>query len=148
MHRRTFVAGMAAVVAAPLAGEAQQVRKVHRIGFLGAGTPTGWRPGIEALQLGLRDHGYVEGSDVTIEYRWAENRFDRLPELAAELVRLNPAVIITHGTPCSRALKRATSTIPIVMSIIGNPVEKGVVSSLAQPGNVGRRTAHAASRAG
>jgi putative ABC transport system substrate-binding protein len=107
---------------------------VYRIGFLGAGTRAAWGPGIEALQLGLRDHGYVDGRDITIEYRWAENRFDRLPELALELVRLNPDVIITHGTPCTLALKRATSAIPIVMSIIGNPVENGVVSSLAQPG--------------
>jgi putative ABC transport system substrate-binding protein len=69
-----------------------------------------------------------------IEYRWAENRYDRLPELAAELVRLNLDVIITHGTPCTLALKRATSTTPIVMSIIGNPVENGAVASLARPG--------------
>ena len=88
-----------------------------------------------ALQLGLREHGYVEGRDFTIEYRWAENRFDRLSTLAGEVVRLNPDLIITHGTPCTLAVKRATSTIPIVMSIIGNPVETGVVTSLAQRGS-------------
>jgi len=135
MERRAFLAAIAgSVLAAPLAAEAQQPGKVWRIGFLGTGTPTGWGPGIEALRLGLRDHGYVEGRNITIEYRWAEDRYDRLPELAAELVRLNLVVIITHGTPCTLALKRATSTIPIVMSIIGNPVENGAVSSLARPG--------------
>ena len=134
MDRRHFLlTSLAGALAAPLAAEGQPEKKV-RIGFLGAGTAASWGPGIEALQLGLRDHGYVDGRDFMIEYRWAENRFDRLPELAAELVRLNPDVIITHGTPCSLALKRATSAIPIVMSIIGNPVENGVVSSLARPG--------------
>jgi len=133
LTRRTFVIHAVTLLAAPLAAEGQHEKKV-RVGFLGAGTAASWGPGIEALQLGLRDHGYVDGRDFTIEYRWAENRFDRLPELAAELVRLNPHVIITHGTPCSLALKRATSAIPIVISIIGNPVENGVVSSLARPG--------------
>jgi putative ABC transport system substrate-binding protein len=135
MERRTFLTMAAGgLLAAPLAVEAQSRGKVWRIGFLGAGTRAGWAQGVDALQLGLRDHGYVDGRNVTIEYRWAENRFDRLPELAAELVRLNPDVIINHGTPCTLALKRATSAIPIVMSIIGNPVENGVVPSLAQPG--------------
>jgi putative ABC transport system substrate-binding protein len=135
MKRRAFLGTLAGgLLAAPLAAEALQPGKVWRIGFLGAGTLASFGPGIEALRLGLRDHGYVEGRNITIEYRWAENRYDRLPELAAELVRLNLDVITTHGTPCSLALKRATSAIPIVISIIGNPVENRVVSSLAQPG--------------
>ena len=133
--------GLAVVLAvsltlAPLASEAQQAGKVWRIGFLGSGTPTGWgRFGLEAIRLGLKDHGYVEGQNFRIEYRWAaEDRYDRIPELAAELVRLNPDVIITYGTPSSLALKRATSAIPIVMCIIGNPVENAAVASLARPG--------------
>ena len=136
MDRRAFISGMtASFLAAPLAAEAQQAGKVWRIGFLGSGTPTGWGgPGIEALRLGLRDHGYVEGRNIRIEYRWAEDRYDRIPELAAELVRLNPDVIITYGTPSTLALKRATSAIPIVMAIIGNPVENGAVATLARPG--------------
>ena len=135
MERRSFLAMVSgALLAAPFAAEAQQTGKVWRIAFLGAGTRASWGSGIEALLLGLRDHGYIDGRNITVEYRWAENRFDRLPELAAELVRLNPDLIITHGTPCTLALKRATSTIPIVISIIGNPVENGVVSSLAKPG--------------
>ena len=105
-----------------------------RIGFLGVADPTRFAPGVEAVRLGLRDYGYVEGRNITIEFRWAEGRYDRLPTLAAELVRLNVDVIITHGTPGTFALKGATSTIPIVMSIIGNPVESGAVASLAHPG--------------
>jgi putative ABC transport system substrate-binding protein len=121
-------------IAEPVAAEAQQAGKLWQIGFLGPGTPTAWKSGIEALQRGLQDHGYVEGRNVRIEYRWAENRYDRLPELAVELVRLKPDVIITAGTPSTLALKRATSAIPIVMSIIGNPVENGTVASLGRPG--------------
>jgi putative ABC transport system substrate-binding protein len=123
------------LLTAPLAAEAQRAGKVWQIGFLGSGTPTGWGgPGIEAIRLGLEDHGYVEGRNIRIEYRWAQDRYDRLPELAAELVRLNPDLIITYGTPSTLALKRATSAIPIVMAIIGNPVENGAVASLARPG--------------
>ena len=131
--------GLAVVLAISLtlalAADAQQAGKVWRIGFLGSGTPTAWgRFGLEAIRLGLKDHGYVEGQNIRIEYRWAEDRYDRIPELAAELVRLNPDVIITYGTPSSLALKRATSAIPIVMCIIGNPVENAAVASLARPG--------------
>jgi putative tryptophan/tyrosine transport system substrate-binding protein len=136
MERRVFIGTLTGgLLAAPLAAQAQPAAKMWRIGFLRSGTPTGWGgPGIEAIRLGLSDHGYVEGRNIRIEYRWAEDRYERLPELAAELVRLNPDVIITYGTPSSLALKRATSAIPIVMSIIGNPVENGVVASLARPG--------------
>jgi putative ABC transport system substrate-binding protein len=108
--------------------------KVWRIGFLGAATPARFDRFVEAVRLGLRDYGYVEGRNVKIEFRWAEGRYDRLPELAAELVGLNVDVVITHGAPGTLALKRATSTIPIVMAIIGNPVENGTVASLARPG--------------
>jgi putative tryptophan/tyrosine transport system substrate-binding protein len=134
-RRRFLLTSLAGALGAPLAVEAQQAGRVWRIGFLGSGAPTGWGgPGIEAIRLGLKDHGYVEGQNIKIEYRWAEDRYDRIPELAAELVRLNPDVIITYGTPSTLALKRATSAIPIVMAIIGNPVENGAVSSLARPG--------------
>jgi putative ABC transport system substrate-binding protein len=134
-RRRFLLTSLGGAFAAPLVAEAQQAGKVWRIGFLGSGTPTGWGgPGIEAIRLGLRDHGYVEGQNIKIEYRWAEDRYDRIPELAAEIVRLNPDVIITYGTPSTLALKRATSAIPIVMAIIGNPVENGAVASLARPG--------------
>jgi len=135
VDRRAFLATLTgALLAAPRAVEAQQAGKVWRIGFLGVADAARFAPGVEAVRLGLRDHGYVEGRNITIEFRWAEGRYDRLPELAAELVRLKVDVIITHGTPGTLALKGATSTIPIVMSIIGNPVESGAVASLARPG--------------
>jgi putative tryptophan/tyrosine transport system substrate-binding protein len=135
MNRRTFIVTAAGLLAAPLVGETQPpAGKVWRIGFLGGGTPTAFERQIEAIRLGLREHGYVEGKNITIEYRWAEGRYERLPSLAAELVRLNVAVIITHGGPGTLALKQATSTIPIVMAAIGNAVEVGAVASLARPG--------------
>ena len=82
----------------------------------------------------MRDFGYVEGTNITVEYRWAEGRYERLPELAAELVRSNVDMIVTHGTPGSLAAKRATTTIPIVMANIGDPVATGVVANIARPG--------------
>jgi putative ABC transport system substrate-binding protein len=133
-RRRFLLTALGGAFAAPLVAEAQPAGQMWRIGFLGAGTPTGWKAGVDAVRFGLRDLGYVEGRNMTMEYRWADNRYERIPELAAELVRLNPDVIITHGTPCTLALKRATQTIPIVISIIGNPIESGAVSSLARPG--------------
>jgi putative ABC transport system substrate-binding protein len=134
MKRRAVLYGSVTILAAPLVAQAQQAGKVWRIGFLGASDPVRFERGVESIRLGLRDHGYVEGRNITIEFRWADNRYDRLPVLAAELVRLNPDIIITHGTPGSLALQRAASTIPIVMAIIGNPVENQVVASLARPG--------------
>jgi putative tryptophan/tyrosine transport system substrate-binding protein len=122
---------------APLAAEAQPAGKVWRIGFLGLATAALYERQIEGLRRGLREHGYIEGRNVTIEFRWAEGQYDRLPALAAEIVRLNVDVIITHGTLGTLACKQATSTIPIVMAIVANPVEAGLVASLSRPsGNV------------
>ena len=106
----------------------------YRIGFLGGASAPGYGALVEELRLGLRDHGYVEGKNITIEYRWAEGKYDRLPALAAELVRLKVDVIITQGVPAALVAKQATTTIPIVMAIVGNPVETGIVASLARPG--------------
>ena len=97
-------------------------------------SPSTFASRIEGFRQGLRDFGYVEGTNITIEYRWAEGRYERLPELAAELVRSNVDLIVTHGTPGSLAAKRATTTIPIVMASIGDPVATGVVASVARPG--------------
>jgi putative ABC transport system substrate-binding protein len=113
---------------------AQQAGKVPRIGFLGLASPSTWASRLEGFRLGLRDFGYVEGTNITIEYRWAQGRYERLPELAAELVRSNVDLIVTHATPGSLAAKRATTTIPIVMANIGDPVAAGVVASVARPG--------------
>ncbi len=135
MERRTFLCGLTlGPLAAPLAVEAQPVGTAYRIGFLGGASAPGYAALVEELRLGLRDHGYVEGKNITIEYRWAEGKYDRLPALAAELVRLKVDVIITQGVPAALVAKQATTTIPIVMAIVGNPVETGIVASLARPG--------------
>jgi putative tryptophan/tyrosine transport system substrate-binding protein len=116
-------------------GPSQQPAKVHRIGFLGTGSREGRTFMIQGLLQGLREHGYVEGKNIVIEYRFSEGRNERLPELASELVNLKVALIVASGSPASLAAKQATSTIPIVMgSLAANPVETGFIASLARPG--------------
>lgn len=121
------------VLIGPCAGEAQQ-GKSYRLGFLGAASAPQYASQIEAMRQGLRDLGYVEGKNLIIEYRWAEGRYERLGNLAAELVRLKVDVIVTHGTPGSQAAKQATRSIPIVMAVVGNPEETGLIQSIARPG--------------
>jgi len=119
---------------APLAAEAQPAGKTYRIGFLGSQSPAGQRTRLEAFRQGLAEHGYVEGRNVIIEYRWAEGDYKRLPGLAKELVALTPDLIVSSGgPPAALALKAATKTIPIVF--LGGPaVEMGIVPSIARPG--------------
>jgi putative ABC transport system substrate-binding protein len=107
-----------------------------RIGFLGVATRAAWGPRLDAFRAGLRDLGYVEGKNLTIEFRFAEGQYDRLPALAAELVRLKVDIIVTHSAPGAIAAKDATATIPIpvVMTNVGDAVERGIVASLARPG--------------
>jgi putative ABC transport system substrate-binding protein len=134
MNRRSFVIGFGLILTAPLAAEAQQPRKFPLIGFLSTFSPSDvplWR---EGLRKGLRDLGYTEGHDIAIEYRYAEGRLERLPGLAAELVRLKVDVIVAETTPASLAAKQATTKIPIVMTIVGDPVGSGVIPNLARPG--------------
>jgi putative ABC transport system substrate-binding protein len=114
-------------------GQAQQAKKVHRIGYLSAGTSSSEALRLEAFREGLRQRGYVEGQNIIIEVRYAEGRPERLPDLAADLVRLKVDVIVTGGT-LVRAAKDATSTIPIVMLFSSDPVGNGLVASLARPG--------------
>lgn len=128
-----FVLG-AMLVAFGLPAQAQQPKKVARIGFLTAASRTGSAHFTEALLQGLRELGYVEGQNISIEYRWADGKFERLPELAAELVRLKVDVIVAVVTQASLAAKNATGTIPIVMVAVANPVDSGLVASLARPG--------------
>jgi putative ABC transport system substrate-binding protein len=116
---------------APLAVEAQQRGKIPLVGVLRPTSPTD--PLNEAFQQGLRDLGYVEGQNIRLEYRFAEGRFERLPELAAELVRLPVDVLVTAG-PGAVAAKHATDLIPIVFAVFAHPVEEGLVASLARPG--------------
>jgi len=114
--------------------EAQQPTKIPRIGYLGAATLSAIPERVEAFRQGLRELGYVEGKNIVIEYRYAEGKLDRLPALAAELVRLKVDVIVTAGPTITRVAKEATVTIPIVMANDGDPVGNGFVASLARPG--------------
>lgn len=126
---------MAAIFLATVsAAEAQQSKKIPRIGFLNALFPTTNPARIEAFRQGLRDVGYVEGKNIAIEYRYAERKVDRLPALAAALVRLKVDVIVTSASQETLAAKKATNTIPIVMINVGDPVGSGFVTSLARPG--------------
>src|SRR6266511_3734859 len=113
---------------------AQQAKKIPRIGFLASVSASSDSDRIEAFRLGLRELGYVEGQNVTIEYRWADGKFEQLPDLAAELVRLKVDVIVAVVTQASLAAKKATGTIPIVMVGVSDPVGSGLVASLARPG--------------
>ena len=134
MRRRDFIILLAGAMAAwPLAARAQQVA-MPVIGFLGNTSPALFQSRIVALRNGLNDNGYIDGHNLAIEYRWAEGQYDRLPALAAELVGGKVDLIVTGGTPATRAGKAATSTIPIVFAGVGDPVAAGLVDSLARPG--------------
>src|SRR5436309_8040942 len=109
MRRREFLGVFGGAAAWPFTAGAQQAGKIARIGFLGPNSASSWASRLEAFRLGLRDHGYVEGKNIAIEFRWAEENYDRLPELAAELVRLKVDVLVTYGTPGTLAAKRATT---------------------------------------
>jgi putative tryptophan/tyrosine transport system substrate-binding protein len=139
MTTRLIVTGLLLVLAVPLGAEAQQAGRMYRIGYLFDGrppdqTPLPLRSPPTALEETLRNLGYVEGRNLVAERRFAALKFDRLPELAAELVRLKPDVIVTAGNPAIAALKQATTTVPIVMAWAEDPVGAGLVSSLARPG--------------
>jgi ABC-type uncharacterized transport system substrate-binding protein len=122
------------MLVSPAAGEAQPARKVYRIGYLGYATRSVESKYLEAFERRLRELGYVAGQNVVIEYRWADGNRDRLPELAAELVRLRVDVVAAVGNPSIVALKGATQTIPIVMVVAGDPVGAGLIRSLDRPG--------------
>ena len=134
MRRREFLRVFGGAAAWPFTAGAQQAGKIARIGFLGPNSASSWASRLEAFRLGLRDHGYVEGKNIAIEFRWAEENYDRLPELAAELVRLKVDVLVTYGTPGTLAAAGATTTIPIVMAYIGDALAVGVIASLSRPG--------------
>jgi len=134
VRRREFITLLGGAAVWPLAARAQQMGKVPRIGYLGSSSPSLEPHFVEAFRQKLRELGHIEGENIAIEYRWAEGQDRRLPELATELVRLQPNVIVTAGTPGALAAMQATKTIPIVMASSGDPVGAGLVTSLARPG--------------
>ncbi|TFH50725.1 MAG: ABC transporter substrate-binding protein [Lysobacterales bacterium] len=130
-----FVAVLAlSLVATPLATRAQQTGRMYRIGFLGNSTVALEANLVGPFREGLRDLGYIEGSNSQIEYRWAEGKYERFPALIAELTALKVDVIVTAGTPASVAVKKATTSIPLVMVAVGDPVGTGLAASLSRPG--------------
>ena len=129
MRRREFITLLGGAAAWPLAAHAQQGKKIPRIGVLWPNPPATF----DFLRQGLKDFGYVEGRNIAFEFRWAEGALDKLPEMAAEIVRLQVDVIVTLAPQATLAAKQATQTIPIVFVAMGDPVASGVVSSLARP---------------
>jgi putative ABC transport system substrate-binding protein len=134
MRRREFITLLGGAAAWPLAARAEQAVRRPTIGFLGSLTPLVESQRVAAFVQRLRELGWIEGRTVAIEYRWGEGRNERFEEIAAEFVRLKVDVIVTAGTPPVVAAKQATSVIPIVSAVMGDPVGAGLVASLARPG--------------
>jgi putative tryptophan/tyrosine transport system substrate-binding protein len=135
MSKKTIIVLLVALAIGSIRlAEAQQPKKVPRIAYLSASSASSQAPRLDAFRQGLRELGYVEGKNIVIEYRSAEGKLDRLPDLAAELVRINVDLIVTASEPAVSAAKKASSTIPIVFAVANDPVGSGLVSSLARPG--------------
>ena len=134
MKRRAFIAGLGSAAAWPRMARAQQAGKLPTVGFLGPLTPTTQNDWTAAFVQGMREHGWIEGRTIAIEYRWAEGRNERFAEIVAEFVRLKVDIIVTGGTAAVIAAKQATLVIPIVFGTAGDPVGTGLVASLARPG--------------
>ena len=135
MRRRDFITLVGGSVAAwPVVARAEQLPVMRKIGFLGAASLNAYADSVQAFQTGLRELGYIDGKNVEIDFRWADGNYNRLPELAAELLSLPVDVLVTHGTPGTLAAKRATTTTPIVMAVSGDAVATGIVLSLSHPG--------------
>jgi putative ABC transport system substrate-binding protein len=134
MDRRAWLGGTVGLLALLRDARAQQPTRIRRIGYLEPGSITDGEPLFEAFRQGLRDRGWVEGQSIAVEVRAAAGKYERLPELAAELVRIKVDVVFAVGTPAAVAAQRATTTIPIVIGRVADPVGSGLVASLARPG--------------
>jgi putative ABC transport system substrate-binding protein len=132
--RRAFLTASIAVTVAPFAAAAQPATKTWRIGYLGPVSPSAGARLLDSFRQGLRELDYIEGQNISIDYRWAEGMPDRFPALAAELTQLRVDAIVTYNNPAVAALQQATRTIPIIVANMGDPVGSGFVASLAQPG--------------
>jgi putative ABC transport system substrate-binding protein len=135
MDRRTFVCALTGVLlAVPLGVNAQRATTTPRVAFLGNGSTAFSGPLLDSFRAGLRDLGYVEGQSILIEARFADGKSERVPDLVRELLALSPAVVVAAGPQALRELKQATDSVPVVMAIMSDPVEEGLVASLAHPG--------------
>ena len=134
MKNVVFLFLIIAAVGAGIVADAQQSKKVPRIGFIASGTPSTSAPYRDAFQQGLRGLGYVEGKNIVVEYRFAEGKLDRIPDLTTELVGLKVDAIVVVSSSSARAAKKVTTTVPIVMTSSGNPFGGGLIASLARPG--------------
>jgi putative ABC transport system substrate-binding protein len=132
--RRRFVLALGGGLLAGKHSAGAQPARTYRLGFISVASAATMTKRDESFRRGLRELGYVEGRNIVIDYRWADGNNERLPALAAELVRLKPDVIVTHGALATRAVQQATTTIPIVIAAAGDPVATGLVASLARPG--------------
>jgi putative tryptophan/tyrosine transport system substrate-binding protein len=134
VRRREFITLLGSAAAWPLAAHAQQAGRIPRVGFMGNSTAALEANLVGPFRDGLRELGYQEGRNIVIEYRWADGKYERFPALVAELVAVPVDVIVTAGTPATLAVKKATSSVPLVMIAVGDPVGTGIVPTLARPG--------------